>query len=156
MRSTSSLALLVSLLALGACVRTARDPVTGKIDVDVESPLKKGEDWQGTFTGTDGLGAIGGKATVRVLEGKANASVTLKNGPAGATLPWFVHEGKCGEPGAVVGDRYAYRPLQVGSNGQAESSAQLGVGLNEAKSYHIAIHAAPGDARIIACAGLQP
>ena len=156
MRSTRPLVVLLALLPLAACVRTARDPVTGKIDVDVESPLKKGEDWTGSFAATDGLAAVGGKATVRVLEGKANASVTIENGPSGATLPWFVHEGKCGEPGAIVGDRYAYRPLQVGSNGQAESSAQLGVGLNEAKNYHVAVHAAPGDAKIIACAGLTP
>ena len=43
--STSRLAVAFAALLAGACVRTRTDPVTGKIDVDVESPTKKGEDW---------------------------------------------------------------------------------------------------------------
>ena len=34
--------LIASCLVTTACVRTSTDPVTGRVDVDVESPTKQG------------------------------------------------------------------------------------------------------------------
>ena len=39
-----TVAVALAALFSAACVRTRTDPVTGKVDVDVESPTKRGED----------------------------------------------------------------------------------------------------------------
>ena len=43
-RAALALGLLAACLST-ACIRTRTDPVTGKVNVNVKSPLKKGEDW---------------------------------------------------------------------------------------------------------------
>ena len=43
-------ALAATLLA-AACVRTRREPVPGRVAVDVHSPLQKGTVWDATLTG---------------------------------------------------------------------------------------------------------
>ena len=47
-----------------ACVRTAVDPVTGRMDVDVESPTQQGQEWKTDITGQGPGAAIAGTATI--------------------------------------------------------------------------------------------
>jgi hypothetical protein len=150
-------ALLASLtVASVACVRVKTDPVTGKTDVDVESPTKKGEVWTGKLTGEGTGAAISGTVRTEVLKDQTTATISLTGGPAGASLPWHVHEGKCSTGGPIVGDPAAYTPLSVGDDGHAERSAKLAVSLNEARDYHVNVHASAADmSTIIACAGLH-
>ena len=63
---TGILLVAAALLASG-CIRTRTDPVTGKTDVDVESPLKKGEDWSGDLKGMGQWMSVSGVARARVL-----------------------------------------------------------------------------------------
>ena len=147
--------LFVGCLVTSACVRTRTDPVSGRTDVDVESPTKQGEDWRASLSGQAGYTNVAGTATAKVLDGRTTANVQITGATAGAVHPWHVHEGKCGS-GAIVGDPSAYTPLTVGSDGKASQTANLAVSLNEAKDYHVNVHASPTDmGTIIACGDLQ-
>ncbi len=154
MRSIS-LVVLATLLAAG-CIRTTRNKETGKVDVDVESPTKQGEDWDAKINGM-GMGAsISGESHALVADGRTRITVSLVGAPAGSRLPWHVHDGDCGSGGAIVGDPSAYAPLLVGSDGRASGNANINPQLNEAKDYHINVHASSSDmGTIIACGNLD-
>ena len=140
------------LVASAACVRTTRDPATGRVDVDVESPTKVGEDWKGNINGQSNWTSISGQATARVAEGKTTATISISGAPAGAVFPWHVHEGKCATSGPIVGDPGAYAPLYVQPDGRAGATATVMARLDEAKFYHVNVHASPSDlATIVAC-----
>ena len=150
------LSLVLVLLLSAACVRTKTDPVTGKTDVDVESPLKKGEDWKAKVNGQGTYGAVQGEAKAAVLEGKSTVTVMLTGGKAGASYPWMVHEGKCGSAGAPIGSAGAYPALTFSSEGKADATVQLPMALDESKDYHVLVHASSSDmATIVACGDLS-
>src|SRR5215218_8687918 len=132
----TGLLLVIACLSLG-CVRFHRDPVTGKVDTDVESPLKKGEDWDARLTGQAAFPSVSATARAAVLNNETNVTISLTGGTAGASHPWHVHSGSCASGGPIVGDPAAYPPLSVGSVGRAEASARIGVKLNEATPYHV-------------------
>ena len=57
----SALWLVASLsIATTACVRTHTNEASGKVDVDVESPTKKGEDWKGELKGQGMFASVRG------------------------------------------------------------------------------------------------
>jgi hypothetical protein len=147
------------LLAAGlaaACVKTTTNPVTGKVDVDVESPTKHGEDWSARLTGQGAGAAMIGELKGAVIGGNSEFTLTVSGAPVDATLPWHVHEGTCGSGGPIVGDASAYSPLVVGADGRATQTARVTVSLNEAKKYHVNVHASPTDlATIVACGNLD-
>ena len=143
--------LFVACVAAG-CVRTTRNPATGKVDVDVESPTKKGEDWKATLTGVGEYTAVNGSSTALVANGKTEVSIRVGGHDPSGPHPWHVHEGKCGAGGAIVGDPGAYTPLTFGNDRTAQSSAKLDVRLDESKDYSINVHRSTSDmATIIAC-----
>jgi hypothetical protein len=150
------LAACVSAASFG-CVRTARDPATGNADIDVESPLKSGENWKATLAGRSSWTGASGTATARVEGNNTLTTVVLSGLPTGGPYPWHVHDGTCETGGPVVGEATAYPPLMVGADGRAEASARLlGIKLNEAKKYHVNVHRSPSDiATIIACGELD-
>lgn len=146
---------LIAAVASG-CVRTSRDPATGKMDVDIESPTKTGEDWKTDLHSTGSMAGIGGTSRAKVADGKTTASITVTGLMAGSTHPWHVHAGKCGSGGPIVGDPNAYTALSVGSDGTARSSAMLMVRLEEAAAYHVNVHqSASMMENIIACGNLS-
>ena len=51
MRTIALFATALVVAGTTGCLRVQRDPATGNADVDVESPLKRGEDWKGTEIG---------------------------------------------------------------------------------------------------------
>ena len=151
----TAMILFIGCLATSACVRTRTDPVSGRTDIDVESPTKKGEDWRASLTGMAGFTSVAGTSTAKVLEGKTTTSIQINGATAGAVHPWHVHEGKCGS-GAIVGDPSAYTPITIGSDGKGSQTATVSVALNEAKDYHVNVHASPTDlGTIVACGDLQ-
>ena len=148
--------LFLCVLALSACVRTARDPATGKVDVDVESPTKTGEDWRADLKGQSMYTSVSGHAMAKVAEGMTNVEISLQGATSGGSHPWHVHDGKCGSGGAIVGDPGAYPPLTVTADGKAQSSAHVMRRLDEAKDYHVNVHASSMDlATIVACGNLD-
>jgi hypothetical protein len=147
--------LAAASLATAACVRTATNSATGKTDVDVEMPGKKGEDWTTTIK-AKGASSMRGTGKALVADGKTTATVSLEGAAAGAVHPWHIHEGTCASGGPIVGDAAAYTPLTVGADGRAQGSAQLAVRLDEAHHYFVNVHASPGDmATIVACGDLD-
>ncbi len=148
---------IVMLACLAAsCVRTRTDPATGKVDVDVENPLKKGEVWNAKLAGQGTFTSVSGTARASSINAQMTANISLTGATPGAVLPWHVHEGKCGSGGAIVGDASAYTPLTVGSDGTAQGNATVGTTLHEARDYHVNVHASSSDmATIIACGELD-
>lgn len=147
---------LAAMLALGACVRTATNEATGKVDVDIESPTKRGEDWSATLRGTGGWAAVMGDAKALVKDGKTEVRVSLTGAQPNVSFPWMVHEGTCAMPGAPVGDHSAYTPIAIGGDGRGNATANLAARLDEAKDYVIVVHASHSDmANIVACGDLD-
>ena len=148
--------LMLASLATAACVRTRTDPATGKVDVDVENPMKKGEVWNAKLAGQGNYPSVTGTAQATSINAQMTATIALTGATAGATHPWHVHEGKCGSGGAIVGDPSAYTPLTVGSDGTAQGNATVSTTLHEAKEYHVNVHLSPTEmGTIIACGNLD-
>ena len=146
---------LIAAVASG-CVRTSRDPATGKMDVDIESPTKKGEDWKTDLHSTGSMAGIGGTARAKVADGKTSATITVTVLMAGGMHPWGIHVGKCGSGGPMVGYASNYPMLSVGSDGTARSSAMLMVRLEEASDYHVNVRqSASMMENIVACGNLS-
>lgn len=147
--------LLAAFVAVG-CIRTSTNPATGKIDVDVESPSKTGEDWNAKMNGMGAYAQLTGSSKVLVNQGSSSATVTLMGGSAGSRHPWHVHEGNCGSGGPIFGNPAAYPALVVTSDGKASASADLTVALKEAMDYHVNVHESSSNmANIIACGNLD-
>jgi hypothetical protein len=152
----TALALTALTVLTAACVRTSTNPVTGRMDVDVESPLKKGEDWKGTVTGMGQFAQATGTASAAVLNGQTSISLRVNGLRPGGQHPWRVNEGACGTTGALFGDASLYGTIQVSEQGVAEGSARVGGSLNEAKRYQVRLLASPVDtATVVACANLK-
>lgn len=139
------------------CVRVARNPATGNADIDIESPLKSGEDWKATVSGRSMWPSIAGTAQAKVEGDNTLVTIVLTGLPMGGPYPWHVHEGTCDTGGPVVGDASLYPPLNVGADGRAEANVRLlDIKLNEARNYHINVHRSSTDlATIVACGKLD-
>jgi hypothetical protein len=139
------------------CVRVHRDPATGSADIDIENPLKSGEDWKANIAGRAMWPSITGTAQAKVEGDNTLVTVVLQGLPPGGPYPWHVHEGTCETGGPIVGDPAVYLPLTVGADGRAEANTRLlNLKLNEARQYHINVHRSPTDlATIIACGKLD-
>jgi hypothetical protein len=151
--STPQIAVALAALLAGACVRTRTDPVTGRVDVDVESPTKRGEDWKAGIAGTSGYGSITGQGRAAVLNGQSTITVNLNGLTAGRTHSWRVFEGKCGGAGPMFGGAGFYPDFTVSDNGTAQAVARLSMALDEAKDYNVRIYANPGDTSTVAACG---
>jgi len=146
--------LAVAFLITAACSRTVKvetDPATGKTDVDVQAPgVPQG--WNATLSAVGGSG-ITGTATGTSASSMAHVTLNIRGATAGATLPWHVHEGSCGDANPpIVGSATSYPPLVVAADGTARAEAHVSAELNEAKSYIINVHASPTNlGTIVAC-----
>lgn len=149
------LAAAAAVLSL-ACVRTAVDPVTGRVDLDVESPTKQGEEWSAEIAGQGPGASVTGTAVARVIAGTTNTTVNVRGATPGARIPWHIHLGNCGTGGPIVGEATAYPVIVVGEDGTGTASAQVQVQLNEAERYHVNLHESPTNlATIIGCGQLD-
>ena len=147
-------ALTLAFVALTACSRTVKvetNPSEAKVDVDVQKP-GAAEGWTGTLAAV-GTSGITGTATGTTANDMSHITVNVSGAAAGSTLPWHVHEGKCGDASPpIVGDASAYPPLTVGADGKATASAHLTLKLNEAKNYIVNVHASPTNlGTIVSC-----
>lgn len=144
---------LAFVVALG-CTRTPKvvvDPKTGRTDVDVQAPGVP-ETWKATLTAVGGSG-ISGTAQGTTAHDSTHVTVNIMGATPGATLPWHIHDGKCGDASPpVVGDASAYPPLVVGADGRATAMAHVAIKLNEARNYIVNVHASPANmGTIVAC-----
>ena len=147
---------LAAALALSACVKTATNEATGKVDVDIQSPTKKGEDWKAGLKGQGGFTSVIGQVKANVLEGKTQASISIEGATAGGQHPWMIHEGTCNMPGQAVGMASDYPLVTIGSDGRGTASANIMARLDEAKDYVVVLHASQSDmTTVVACGDLD-
>lgn len=151
MRTATLTLALIAALACSRTVKVETDPSAAKADVDVQAPGVP-ETWSGTLAAV-GMSGISGTATGTTANDASHITVNVSGGTAGATLPWHVHEGKCGDASPpIVGDASAYPALVVGADGRASATAHLTLKLNEAKNYIVNIHASPTNlGTIVSC-----
>lgn len=78
-----------------------------------------------------GGSSVGGTANVTHGDSpnQFRASLGIFGAGPNATHPWHVHEGRCGENGAVVGPPDAYPPLQTDAHGAASQNAVVPVAM---------------------------
>lgn len=144
----------IAFLVSAACARTVKvetNPQAAKVDVDVQKPGVP-ETWNATLAAVGGSG-VSGTAKGTTAHDSTHVTINISGAQPGATLPWHVHEGKCGDAAPpIAGDASAYPPLVVGSDGTATATAHLTVALNEAKNYIVNVHASPTNlGTIVAC-----
>ncbi len=141
--------------AASGCVRTRRDPVTGRVAVDVRSPLQKGTVWDARLSSTTPpYAGVAGTARADVINGQTTLALRATGLTAGATHPWRVHEGRCGELGAQFGEGAAYAPLLVNNQGVVEGTARLPA-LDIARRYKVRLFVSPADSTSeVVCANL--
>jgi hypothetical protein len=150
------LALIATACLATACVHVTTDPVTGRRDIDVEQPGKKGEDWTASLTGQGATTGVTGTLTAAVLSGTTTATLNVNGATPGASHPWHIHHGTCATGGGIVGEPGGYPPLVIGDQGSGTASVQLQLQLNEAQRYHVNVHASASDmATIVACGDLK-
>lgn len=149
------LILTMAAFAVVGCVRTHANEATGEVDVDVESPTKKGEDWNGSLSPRGGS-SITGTFKAFVADGKTTVTVNLANAMAGQRLPWHVHNGTCSNDMGIYGDASYYPVIVVANDGTASVNTVLNYTLDEAKDYFVNIHASPTNLQtIVACGDLD-
>ena len=147
---------LAAVLALGACVRTATNEATGKLDVDVESPGKKGEDWKAGLKGMGGFASVTGQVKATSLEGKTEARISIEGATVGGSHPWMIHEGTCNLPGTALGTASEYPLITIGNDGRGTAVANVMARLDEAKDYIVIVHASQSDmTTVVACGDLD-
>ena len=147
---------VTALLALGACARVTANEATGKTDVDIESPLKKGEDWKAGLTGSGAFASVVGQVKATSLEGRTNATINITGATVGGSHPWMIHEGTCNLPGAALGTASEYPLVTIGSDGRGTANAQVNARLDEAKDYIVVVHASQSDmSTVVACGDLD-
>jgi Cu/Zn superoxide dismutase len=122
------------------------------------APVAQGMKMTATLTPQKG-GTVAGTGTVQAGSSASTtvATVSLTGGTPGAVYPWHVHVGKCGmTPGGKVwGDGSAYKPLKVGSDGTATSTATISMAPPTTGDYYVNIHASPSDlGTIVSCGNL--
>lgn len=147
---------LTASLAMTACVHTSRNEATGKLDVDVESPTKKGEDWNAGLKGMGNFASVTGQVKATTLNGQLEARIAVSGATAGGQHPWMIHEGTCNLPGSPIGTMSDYPPITIGADGKGTADAKFQARLNEAKDYIVVVHASMDDMNtVVACGDLD-
>jgi len=111
--------------------------------------------WETTTAGQD---AYPGRVAATVATGITGtvAHVSLAGGTSGATHPWHIHRGTCGNDLGIVGAADAYPALRPGGDGRANASATVNVALVPGDSYFVNVHASPQNlGTIVACSNLR-
>jgi hypothetical protein len=132
------------------------------VEIDPDQELV-GTRWNATLaTPTNLAGAVqvkgsGWMAGEKGGTTKTRAFVSIQNAVPGGEHPWHVHLGQCGTDLGIFGPADAYGPLQVGSGGQAQESAELSLPVPVAGQYFINVHASRNNmGTIVACGNLAP
>ncbi len=122
-----------------------------------------GNRWNATLAPTKQLaGAVevkgaGWMAAKDREAGETRASVQIENAVPGGEHPWHVHVGQCGMDRGIFGPPSAYKPLKVGGNGRAESTADLPLAMPRSGQYFLNVHASAANmGTILACGNLAP
>jgi hypothetical protein len=99
--------------------------------------------WRATANPTGNTGP-NAEAIVRGGASATTIHVDLDGGEPGATYPWHIHSGNCGDASPpVVGAAEAYPPIQVGSGGEGDAEATIDTTLDPDGDYILNVHLSP-------------
>lgn len=153
---TLALAAILAATSSAGCIRTRTDPVTGKVAVDVKSPLQKGEVWNAKVTGQAPYTSASGSARAEVYQGNTTLTIRVEGLTPGAVHPWRMYEGRCGDPGIAIGNAFQYGDITVNSQGIAEGAARLNSSLEVTRKYRVRLFASSTDSTTtVACGDLS-
>jgi CHRD domain len=123
----------------------------GLASVAIIAPMK----WTTKLAPQSGTN-ISGTATIEAAASSTHATVQLTGGDPGATYPWHVHSGKCGENGPVVGQASAYTPIKMSKSGTGKVDLTLPFTIPDNGSYYVNIHKSATDmGTIVSCGDLS-
>ncbi|MEO8619638.1 MAG: hypothetical protein ABI625_01160 [bacterium] len=156
MRSSLVFSLAAIVSVASGCSRLGRASATEIKDGNSESRYN----WNATLvTPSELAGAMQVRGVASWARDGSNSKITISisNATSGGVHPWHVHQGRCGDNGAIVGSAEAYKPLSVGSNGQATENASLSMSLPMSGNYYVNVHAAASNmSTTISCGNLAP
>jgi hypothetical protein len=156
MKAHTAASLILVALAASSC--------GGRKAVEIDPSAQPVQSrWNGTLASPPELGgvsAIRGSAWMGPQEKNADrtqAEANISNAVPGGVHPWHVHRGRCGADQGIFGSADAYKPLKVGGNGRATSTAELSVPEPKTGEFFVNIHASAANMRtIVACGNLAP
>ena len=158
MKAQRVAALIVPLLALGAC-----NPFRSKPAVEISTgDVALGSRWSASLTTPSNLaGALALRGTAWMAPGRNGGStrayVSVSNAPPGGVYPWHVHRGQCGNDEGVLGPADAYKPLRIDGDGKAAADVSIPVETPTSGDYFVNVHASPDNmGTIVACGNLAP
>ena len=99
--------------------------------------------WRATAGPTGNMGP-NAEAIVRGGERATTVHVDLDGGESGATYPWHIHSGNCGDAQPpIVGAAEAYPPIQVADGGEGDAEATIDATLDPGGDYILNVHLSP-------------
>jgi hypothetical protein len=136
--------LLTTIGTLAACTTEDREvrtePEMQSIEAAGEANLEDFPSWRAT---ADPPGGVGPNAEAIIRGGAEGTTihVDLDGGESGATHPWHIHSGECGDlQPPIVGAADAYPPIVVGEGGEGDAEATIGATLESDGEYILNVH----------------
>ena len=126
--------------------------VQGEANIALQDPSPA---WRATANPTGNTGP-NAEALVRGRTRATTIHVDLDGGEAGATHPWHIHSGNCGDAQPpIVGAAEAYPPIQVADGGEGDAEARIDATLDPEGDYILNVHLSPARLdSIVACGEL--
>lgn len=155
-RSMVAVFVAATIGTLVACTTENREvrtePEMQSVEAAGEANLEDFPSWRAT---ADPAGGVGPNAEAIIRGGAEGTTihVDLDGGESGATYPWHIHSGDCGDPQPpIVGAADAYPPIVVGEGGEGDAEATIGTTLESDGEYILNIHLSPTQLdTIVAC-----
>lgn len=148
------LVILVAAVGVAACSTGQEEVETtpaareaeATADAAGESRVEMTEQYPSWRAATNPPGNTGPNAEAIVRGGAEGTTVhiDLDSGEPGATYPWHIHRGECGDAQPpVVGSADAYPPIQVGDGGEGDAVATITETLDPDGDYIVNVHQSP-------------
>lgn len=114
------------------------------------------KEWTATLAPI-GESMVRGTATVSSLPGDSlSITVTVEGVTMGDSHPWHLHDGACGQSGAILGGAASYPPVRGADDKGGMASTRVKLILKPDAAYSINVHRSSSDQAAIACGNLQP
>jgi hypothetical protein len=108
--------------------------------------------WTATLRSPEG-GVVGATARIEPFgTDSLRITIDVRGAAPDATIPWFLYRGRCGQLGAIHGQRDAYPPLVTDLTGETWEIVSLAAPLAAGEPYAVAIGGEGGSP--LACGNL--
>jgi hypothetical protein len=157
MSTARILGVTLSILGLAAC-----NPFRQQSAVELSTgDAALNSRWHANLASPAALAGVvqmsGSASMAPAAGGSTLVTLDLANASPGGVHPWEARVGQCGTgtDGGLFGVPDAYKPLEVGSDGQARGSATVQLQTPEAGRYFVVVHASDVNSRmVVACGNL--